>query len=233
MKRFSPAKVTATIIAMTAVAVIAAAAVAGATMTATAALASSTAPHHSTRSDKHTRDVRVMHQRRAVKATAGRVVSESQDESGAYLTIVRCSGKTAPAPVVITSADPFTVKGTIDTKAVTKALADQPKGYAPVYTCTVTVLRKLPACRSGAVLVKGMTRRSSCMTPQEELAWFVSQAVSASGPKTTACVTARKLAGKGDRTARKAERFSCAAKLVLNTGFGGMARRVSHHHPRK
>jgi hypothetical protein len=223
MKQFPPAKFTAMITAVTAVAVIAAATVAGATMTATAALASSTTVHHSISK----------HQKGRARATAGRVVSESQDESGTYLTVVRCSGKTAPAPVVITSADPFTVKGTIATKAVTNALAERPRGYAPVYTCTVTVLRKLPACPSGQILVKGMTRRSSCMTPLDELAWFVSQAASASGPKSRACVTARKLAGKGDRTARKAERFSCSARLVLNTGFGGMARKVSHHHPRK
>jgi len=223
MKRFSPAKVTAMIIAVTAVAVIAAAALAGATMTATAALASSTAPHHSI----------TKHQKSRGRAVPGRVVSESQDDSGTYLTVVTCSGKTAPAPVAITSKDPFTVKGTIATKAVTNALAERPRGYVPVYTCTVTVLRKLSLCPSGQVLVKGMTRRTSCMTPQNELAWFVSQAVSASGPKSRACTTARKLAGKGDRTARKAERFSCSAKLVLNTGFGGMARPVSRHHPRK
>jgi hypothetical protein len=72
-----------------------------------------------------------------------------------------------------------------------------------------------------------------CLTPQQELAWFVSQAVSSSGRKSNACQIARKLAGKGDKTARKAERFACAAKVVLNTGFGGAAGSVSRHHPRR
>ena len=74
-------------------------------------------------------------------------MSESRDASGTYMTVVKCSGKTRPAPVVITTADPFRVKGTIDTKVVTKALARKPSDYTPVYTCTVTVLKKLPSAR--------------------------------------------------------------------------------------
>ncbi|HEX3961543.1 MAG TPA: hypothetical protein VHZ03_33785 [Trebonia sp.] len=57
--------------------------------------------------------------------------------------------------------------------------------------------------------------------------------MSSSGPKSKACLTARKLAAKGDKTARKAERFACAAKVVLNTGFGSAAGSVSHHRARK
>jgi hypothetical protein len=225
MKRFSPAKFAVTIIAMTAVVVIAAAAVTGATMTPTALASSRTTVHHSAKNAKNTK---------RAKAATGRVVSESRDKTGTYLTVVTCSGgKSAPPPVVITTADPFTVRGTIDTKAVTKALAQKPSGYAPVYTCTITVLKKLPVCPAGQSQVNGMTGHATCMTPQQELAWFVSQAVSASGPKSKACVTAKKLAGKGDKTAHKAERFTCSTKLVLNTGFGGMAGSVSRHRPRK
>jgi hypothetical protein len=238
MKRFPHAKVTATTIAMAAVAVIATAAVAGATMTPTA-LASSTAVHHSTKNAKTTKTTKTAKTTKneggtkATAATAAHVVSESRDASGTYMTVVRCSGKTMPAPVVITTADPFSVKGTINTKVVTKALARRPSGYVPVYTCTVTVLRKLPACSPGKGVVKGLTGHGVCLTPQQEIAWFVGQAVSASGPKSKACLTARKLAGKGDKTAHKAERFTCAAKVVLNTGFGGAAGSVSRHHPRK
>ena len=72
-------------------------------------------------------------------------------------------------------------------------------------------------------MVRGLAGHGVCLTPQQELAWFVSQAVSSSGTKSNACQVARKLAGRGDKTARKAERFACAAKVVLNTGFGGAA----------
>ncbi|HEX3961544.1 MAG TPA: hypothetical protein VHZ03_33790 [Trebonia sp.] len=97
-------------------------------------------------------------------------MSESQDASGTYMTVVKCSGKTMPAPVDITTADPFTVKGTIDTKVVTKALAQKPSDYTPVYTCTVTALKKLPACSTGKTVVKGLTGHGGCLTPQQELA---------------------------------------------------------------
>jgi hypothetical protein len=239
MKRFSPAKVTATTIAMTAVAVIVTAAIAGATMT-TTALASSTTVHHSARNAKTTKDAKTTKQEggtetaKATAATAARVVSESRNASGTYLTVVTCSGKAMPPPVVVTTSRPFTVKGAINTKSVTNALAHKPSDYTPVYTCIVTVLKKLPPiCSNGKSVVKGLTGHGVCLTPQQELAWFVSQAVSDSGPKSNACKIARKLAGKGDKTARKAERFACADKVVLNTGFGGGAGSVSHHHPRR
>jgi hypothetical protein len=138
-----------------------------------------------------------------------------------------------PPPVVVTTSRPFTVKGAINTKSVTNALAHKPSDYTPVYTCTVTVLKKLPDCSNGKSVVKGLTGHGVCLTPQQELAWFVGQAVSSSGPRSNACQIARKLAGKGDKTARKAERFACAVKVVLNTGFGGAAGSVSHHHPRR
>jgi hypothetical protein len=257
MKRFSPAKVTATTIAMTAVAVIVTAAIAGATMT-TTALASSTTVHHSARNAKTTKDAKTTKHEggtetakataatkvataakatetaKGIAATAARVVSESRNKSGTYLTVVTCSGKTMPPPVVVTKSRPFTVKGAINTKSVTNALAHKPSDYTPVYTCTVTVLKKLPpVCSNGKSVVKGLTGHGVCLTPQQELAWFVSQAVSDSGPKSNACLIARKLAGKGDKTAHKAERFACAVKVVLNTGFGGAAGSVSHHHPRR
>jgi hypothetical protein len=245
MKRFSPARVTATTIAMTAVAVIVAAAIAGATMT-TTALASSTTVHHSARNAKTTKDAKTTKHEggtetaKAAKAaagtagTAGKVVSESRNASGTYLTVVTCSGKTMPPPVAVTKSRPFTVKGAINTKSVTNALHHKPSDYTPVYTCIVTVLKKLPPiCSPGKKVVKGLAGHGVCLTPQQELAWFVSQAVSSSGPKSNACKIARKLAGKGDKTARKAERFACAAKVVLNTGLGGAAGSVSHHHPRR
>jgi hypothetical protein len=239
MKRFSPVKVTPTTIAMTAVAVIVTAAIAGATMT-TTALASSTTVHHSARNAKTTKDATTTKHEggtetaKATAAAAARVVSESRTASGAYLTVVTCSGKAMPPPVVVTTSRPFTVKGAINTRSVTHALAHKPSDYTPVYTCTVTVLKKLPPiCSNGKSVVKGLTGHGVCLTPQQELAWFVSQAISDSGLKSNACKIARKLAGKGDKTARKAERFACAAKVVLNTGFGGAAGSVSHHHPRR
>jgi hypothetical protein len=238
MKRFSPAKVTATTIATAAVAVIATAAIAGATMT-TTALASSSTVHHSARNATTTKDAKTTKHEADTKAaevtagTAASVVSESRNASGTYITVVTCSGKTMPPPVAVTTSRPFTIKGAINTKSVTNALAKQPPGYTPVYTCIVTVLKKLPVCSPGKSPVKGVTGHSMCLTPQQELAWFVSQAVSSSGPRSNACKIARKLAGKGDKTARKAERFACAAKVVLNTGFGGAAGSVSHHHPRR
>jgi len=226
MKRFSPGKVTATITATTAVVVIAVAAVTGATMT--TALASSTnTVHHSAKNARHATRAS------DVKVAAGQIVSESRDATGAYVTVVTCSGASTPPPVSISGSAPFTIRGTMDTVGVTKALAKRPSGYVKVYTCTVTVLKKLPVCPAGQSQVKGMTGHATCMTPQEELAWFVSLAVSSSGPKSTACLTAKELAGKGDHTAHKAERFACAVKVVLNTGFGGKAGAVSRHHPRK
>jgi len=218
MKQFSPAKFAAAVTATTAVAVISVAAVTGATMT--PALASSaTTVHHSANG--------------AIKIPGGLVVSASRDATGAYVTVVTCSGTSTPPPVTVSGSAPFTVKGIMDTVGVTKALAKRPSGYVKVYTCTVTVLKKLPVCPAGQSQVKGMTGHATCMTPEEELAWFVSMAVSSSGPKSTACLTAKELAGKGDHTAHKAERFACAVKVVLNTGFGGRAGAVSHHHPRK
>ena len=232
MKRFSPGRVTATITATTAVVVIAVAAVTGATMT--TALASSTnTVHHAAKSAKQAKAARHGTRASDVKVAAGRVVSESRDATGTYVTVVTCSGTSTPPPVSISGSAPFTIKGTMDTVGVTKALAKHPSGYVKVYTCTVTVLKKLPVCPAGQSQVKGMTGHATCMTPQEELAWFVSLAVSSSGPKSTACLTAKELAGKGDHTARKAERFACAVKVVLNTGFGGKAGSVSRHHPRK
>jgi hypothetical protein len=232
MKRFSPGKFTATATAMTAVVVIAVAAVTGATMT--TALASSTATvHHSAKQAKAAKAARLVPGTGDITLAAGRVVSESRDATGAYVTVVTCSGTSTPPPVSISASAPFTVKGVMDTVGVTKALAKRPRGYVQVYTCTVTVLKKLPVCPAGQSQVKGMTGHAMCMTPQEELAWFVSLAVSSSGPKSMACLTAKELAGKGDHTARKAERFACAVKVVLNTGFGGKAGSVSRHHPRK
>ena len=217
MMGFSPAKVSTTIVGMAAVAVIAAGANGGTTMT-SAALTSSTAAHKGM----------------TVPIAPGRVVSESKYASGTYITVVTCAGKSTPPPVTVNASTPFTVTGTIDTEGVTQALAQQPSDYAAVYTCHVTVLKKLPSvCRPGQTLVSGMTTRPSCMTPQEELAWFVAQAVSAAGPRSKACLTARELAGKGNQVARKAEGFSCSKRVVVNTGFGGAAGAVSRHRHRK
>ncbi len=228
MKGFSPARVSTTIIGMAAVAVLAAGADTGGMMT-TTALASSANVHHSTKTARPATRKAI-----TVAVAQGRVVSESRDATGTYITVVTCVGQGTPPPVTITASAPFTIKGTMDTKGVTRALAQRPSGYAPVYACHVTVLKKLPSvCRPGQTLVSGMTSRPACMTAQEELAWFVSEAVSSSGPKSKACLTARELAGKGNQVARKAERFSCSHKVVVNTGFGGAAGPVSRHHPHK
>ncbi|HEY1700287.1 MAG TPA: hypothetical protein VGG75_11305 [Trebonia sp.] len=63
----------------------------------------------------------------------------SQDQSGQYVSVVTCKGAATPPAVTLKAAGtPLRVTGTT-IKAVTR-----PKAYRTVYTCTVTVEKKLP-----------------------------------------------------------------------------------------
>jgi hypothetical protein len=84
-------------------------------------------------------DQRPVHQvaKQARQAEAVSVISQAQ--SGQYVSVVTCKGATTPPTITLkTVGASLRVTGTT-IKAVTR-----PKAYHTVYTCTVTVEKKLP-----------------------------------------------------------------------------------------
>jgi hypothetical protein len=80
-----------------------------------------------------------------VKPTLADVITSELGDGGKYVTVVRCTGSVStPPPVTLAQLDdPLTVRGTRPTAGVIKQLA-KPKTYKTVYSCTVTVKKKVP-----------------------------------------------------------------------------------------
>jgi hypothetical protein len=133
----------------------------------------------------------------------------SEFDHDKYVTVVRCVGVDSPPPVHFgTGGVPLTVSGEGPSSAVFKMLK-QADPYKTVYTCTVNVEEKTPAKPALAGSKKVAEHWGGCELP--------------AGGRT---------GGKGwMRGARGKSGKRCTKKVTLNTGFGGLARQVAHHHP--
>jgi hypothetical protein len=136
----------------------------------------------------------------------------SEFDHGKYVTVVHCVGVDSPPPVHLgTGGVPLTVSGEGPSSAVFKMLKEADP-YKTIYTCTVNVEEKTPAKPALAVSKKVAEHWAGC--------------------GLTAGGTGGSGSGTGwTRGAHGKNGKPCTKKVTLNTGFGGLARQVAHHHP--
>lgn len=131
----------------------------------------------------------------------------SEFDNGKYVTVVHCVGVDSPPPVHLGTGDvQLTVIGKGPSSAAFKMLK-QADPYKTIYTCTVNVEEKPPAKPALAVAKKAAAHWAGC------------ELMTGTGGKGLT----RGAHGKNGRR--------CTKKVTLNTGFGGLAGQVTHHHP--
>jgi hypothetical protein len=123
---------------------------------------------------------------------------------GRYVTVVSCHGVDSPPPVTLAKpGTPLVVNG-VGPSAAVLTMLKKPNPYKTIYTCTVTVRKKMPAKPKPVAKVKKAreAHKKGC-----EIA-------------------------AGGRTGGPAGgRTGCTKPVTLNTGFVGEAPQVKDHHP--